>query len=207
MKTKENDNKKVQGSKQKDILFAALELFSEKGYNATTTLSIAQKANVSEKTLFKHFPSKQDLFNEAIDVTLCKFMQETPKLDLSNKSFHQLIMELYEKKIALLDKNPHLLSIMAHEYFLNSELRDTMKTFWEENYLPIIKSEFKLSPQNQEEYGDIFNGTLTQIIISLLMGYAVAKKTAPPDKAFDDKKHIELMLKILFNGINGLEQK
>ena len=43
---------------------AALELFAERGYDATTTALIAQRAGVSEMTLFRHFPAKESLLLE-----------------------------------------------------------------------------------------------------------------------------------------------
>lgn len=44
------------------ILEASLSLFSQKGYDAVTTKEIAQKAGVSEMTLFRHFVCKRNLF-------------------------------------------------------------------------------------------------------------------------------------------------
>lgn len=40
---------------------AALELFVERGYDATGTAQIAARAGVSEMTLFRHFPAKEAL--------------------------------------------------------------------------------------------------------------------------------------------------
>lgn len=37
---------------------AALELFDERGYDATTVAAIAERAGVTEMTFFRHFPSK-----------------------------------------------------------------------------------------------------------------------------------------------------
>ncbi len=42
---------------------AALELFANKGYDATSTSKIAKLAGVSEGLIFKHFESKKDLLN------------------------------------------------------------------------------------------------------------------------------------------------
>jgi AcrR family transcriptional regulator len=40
---------------------AALELFAERGYDATGTAHVAQRAGVSEMTLFRHFSTKEAL--------------------------------------------------------------------------------------------------------------------------------------------------
>lgn len=49
------------------ILNAAIVLFSQKGYSAVTTKEIAKEAGLSEMTLFRHFESKQNLFEKAFD--------------------------------------------------------------------------------------------------------------------------------------------
>ncbi|MDP3894974.1 TetR/AcrR family transcriptional regulator [Nocardioides sp.] len=40
---------------------AAVELFAEHGYDATTVAQVAARAGVTEMTAFRHFPSKADL--------------------------------------------------------------------------------------------------------------------------------------------------
>lgn len=49
------------------IMDAAIELFSQYGYEGVTTEQIAIEAGFSEKTLFRHFKSKQNLLEQAID--------------------------------------------------------------------------------------------------------------------------------------------
>lgn len=48
-------------SKRDDICDAALELFAEKGIEATTTREIAEQAGAAEGTLYRHFDGKIDL--------------------------------------------------------------------------------------------------------------------------------------------------
>lgn len=40
---------------------AALELFSERGYDQTTAAGIAARAGVTERTFFRHFPDKREV--------------------------------------------------------------------------------------------------------------------------------------------------
>src|SRR5580698_643887 len=46
---------------------AALELFRERGYEATTTAEIAAKAGVTERTFFRHFPDKREALFDGED--------------------------------------------------------------------------------------------------------------------------------------------
>ena len=47
--------------KEQDILKSASQLFTELGFNATSTKKIAQNAGVSEGTVFNYFASKNDI--------------------------------------------------------------------------------------------------------------------------------------------------
>lgn len=49
-------------TRRKLLLEAALARFSSEGYEAATTRSIAADTGVTETVLFRHFPSKHDLF-------------------------------------------------------------------------------------------------------------------------------------------------
>lgn len=49
------------------VLEAGLRLFSKKGYLGSTTKEIAKEAAVAEVTLFRHFPSKEKLFEDVIN--------------------------------------------------------------------------------------------------------------------------------------------
>ena len=48
------------------ILETSLRLFSEKGYLGATTKEISAESDVAEVTLFRHFPSKESLFQEVL---------------------------------------------------------------------------------------------------------------------------------------------
>jgi TetR/AcrR family transcriptional regulator len=53
--------------RRRQIVHAAIELFARKGFDGTTTREIAQAAGVSEALIFRHFPTKHDLYRAIID--------------------------------------------------------------------------------------------------------------------------------------------
>ena len=58
------------------LLKAAHELFTDRGYRATTTKEIAARANVAEPTLFRHFGSKVEVFDASILTPLKTYLDQ-----------------------------------------------------------------------------------------------------------------------------------
>jgi AcrR family transcriptional regulator len=50
------------GDRHQQILEVATQMFAEKGFAATTTREIAAQAQVNEALIFRHFPTKDDLY-------------------------------------------------------------------------------------------------------------------------------------------------
>ena len=65
------ERKKVQT--REELLGAAWRLFADKGYDATTVDEIAEVAEVSRRTLFRYFPSKESLVFYDTDEALERF--------------------------------------------------------------------------------------------------------------------------------------
>ena len=74
--------KKLKNTKQ-HLLEATLKLISEKGYLGATTREIALEAGVTELTLFRHFGSKERLFEELLKsyTFLPKLKELLPELE------------------------------------------------------------------------------------------------------------------------------
>lgn len=49
------------------IMQAAMELFARRGFEGTRTRQIARRARVNEAIIFRHFPTKEDLYRAIID--------------------------------------------------------------------------------------------------------------------------------------------
>jgi AcrR family transcriptional regulator len=60
---------------------AALDLFTTRGYHETTTPLIAARAGVAEGTIYRHFPSKEDLLNEIFRAGVRAFLEPVKNAD------------------------------------------------------------------------------------------------------------------------------
>ena len=56
--------------RREQIMAVATELFARQGFNGITTKEIAAKAGVTEALIFRHFPSKEDLYWAVIETKI-----------------------------------------------------------------------------------------------------------------------------------------
>ena len=79
--------------KRQQILNAAINLFTEQGYAATSMDLIAKNADVSKQTVYSHFGSKDELFSASVECK-CESLQI---LDLSLNDLsepHAILLKL-----------------------------------------------------------------------------------------------------------------
>ncbi len=67
-------------ARPQELLAAALALFVEKGFAATRTEEVAQRAGVSKGTLFLYFPTKEELFKAVVRHFLATHIQHSEQL-------------------------------------------------------------------------------------------------------------------------------
>ncbi len=115
------------------MLKATLKLISEKGYLGATTREIAQEAGVTELTLFRHFGSKERLFEELLKsyTFLPKLKELIPELDgLSSEDALTTIATRY--LLALKERKP-MIKIMYSEVTIYPEkIRNVYNKFIDE---------------------------------------------------------------------------
>ena len=58
--------------RRREIVRAAIKLFSQRGFRGTTTKEIAQAAGISEAIIFRHFATKEELYRAIIDQVSCE---------------------------------------------------------------------------------------------------------------------------------------
>jgi AcrR family transcriptional regulator len=109
--------KREREARIRTILEAAIELFSEKGYESTTMEEIAKRAELSKGLLYFYFDSKEEIFIKIVEEAydrllprlrilkgekldppskLMKFIETELDFYMKNKRLHQIIVSLME---------------------------------------------------------------------------------------------------------------
>jgi AcrR family transcriptional regulator len=129
---------KKKSSRQEQILKAALEVISRKGYAAATIPEIAQAAGVATGTIYIYYPSKRELFVAIIK----NLIITTPLLDLIEKlpreDFILTFKAILQERFNLIDSEP-----MSRMPSLMGEVqRDPeLKALWNEKFLQPMLSQ------------------------------------------------------------------
>jgi AcrR family transcriptional regulator len=126
------------------IAAAAMELFAARGFDAVTVAEIAHAADVSEKTVFNYFPSKEDLVFERGQerrAALIEAMRNRP-------AGASLLEPFREETMRFLDHVEHdpVASIVAVPRLVQGSraLRDRLFLGWERDadfLVPVIAAE------------------------------------------------------------------
>ena len=71
----------VAEQKRMNLILVALEEFARSGFHAASLRDIAEKAEVSSRTLYNHFPDKLALFEASLEHSGAQLMPDLPDLE------------------------------------------------------------------------------------------------------------------------------
>jgi AcrR family transcriptional regulator len=109
------------------IIEAALQVFSANGFHGATTKALAKAAGVSEALLFRHFPSKEDLY-AAIQTECCRLKsnEEATRLMQLDPSTSTLVITVHFliAKMLILPKDTAAIENSLHRMLAQSFMGD-----------------------------------------------------------------------------------
>lgn len=102
--------KRISSEKRRAILNVSIEAFLANGYQATRMDSIGDRAGVSYATLYKHFPSKEELFLATVDHVSSRIFERWKALEVpsSLRSGLEAIARNYHTAVS----DPDLVSML-----------------------------------------------------------------------------------------------
>lgn len=200
------DNEDELTDKQKKIILAAIESFSEKGYAATSTSEIAKKAGVAEGTIFRHYKTKKDLLLGIVAPTMAKLLapfviKDLYKvLDTKYERFEDFLRAMMENRIVFVKKNLPLIKILIQEIPFHPELKEQ---FFERIAKKVFDRYVKLTEYYQEK-GQIISIPPQQVIrltLTTIIGYLFGRYILFPESNWNDEEEIEATIGFLLRAL------
>jgi AcrR family transcriptional regulator len=186
----------------KRLLEATLKLISEKGYIGSTTREIAQEAGVTELTLFRHFGSKERLFEELLKsyTFLPRLKEMLPELDgLSCEDSLRLIATRF---LLSLKERKSMVKIMYSEVTIYPEKIRVVYTKFVDEMRTTLANYFKDLQDRGILRRDISPDTAARMFMWILLSYFRAEEIMQPEgmKKKMMERHILEMIDIFMSG-------
>ena len=123
---------RLPGPERRDsILKAAQRLFSEKGYHGVSIDEIARKVDVSPAILYRHFKSKQVLYDAVLQAMSAQRESYVQTIINSGTSFEDVLTGMTQVYIKSISENPDLLRIEYQSLLdKNPAASDFFKNRW-----------------------------------------------------------------------------
>ncbi|WP_040982574.1 TetR/AcrR family transcriptional regulator [Oceanobacillus jeddahense] len=193
--------------KQIAILEAATDLFAEKGYAGTSTSEIANKAEVAEGTIFKHFKSKKGLLLAVVSPMMVKWLAPMIKKDL-NKVLDQefeyiqdFIRAMIENRKEFIKKNLPMLKILVQEIPFHPDLKEKFIEYVGNDIFDKLREIVKYY-QDKGQLADMKTDTIIRTVATSILSYIVARYVFLPEANWDDEEvETERIIQILESGI------
>lgn len=159
---KENQNM------EEAILNAAEELFSEKGFNATSTTEIARKVGCNQALIHYYFRTKENLFKQLYELKFLNFFQVMFNWnELSVLSFEEKIEFIIQKHFELLECNPEIPGLIIQEFSRDKNfMRRVRKKLQSMGFDPLAVIGKELEEEIRQ--GRIRNISLGDLIFTIL---------------------------------------
>jgi AcrR family transcriptional regulator len=198
---------KKKSTRQEQILKAALDVFSRKGYAAATIPEIAQAAGVAAGTIYIYYPSKRELFVAVIN----NFIITTPLLNLikklpEDKDIDTTFKQIMYNRFDLIDSEP-----MSRIPSLMSEVqRDPeLKALWNEKFLQPFMAQMDGMYRLMMASGKVRRmepAVATRAVGGLILGFLILRimeGEASPINRLPREKVAEELMNFVFYGLSN----
>ncbi|WP_027408368.1 TetR/AcrR family transcriptional regulator [Anoxybacteroides tepidamans] len=204
---KVNNEEVKLSDKQAKILEAAIEMFAEKGYAATSTSEIAKRAGVAEGTIFRHYKTKKDLLLAIVTPTITKvvapflakeFVKEV--FEHQYKSYEDFIRALMKNRFEFVKKHLPLIRIFWQETAFHAEIKEQIQAVFMQN----VYEKFKRIIEYFQAKGEIVElpaNAIIRMTITTIVGFLLTRFLVLPDGQWDDELEMERTIRFLMDGL------
>jgi len=206
-----NDEEEKMTDKQIKIIQAAVEIFAEKGFAATSTNEIAQKAGVAEGTIFRHYKTKKDLLISIVSPIMTKLVAPFVLrdfhrvLDTEYERFEDFLRAVMRNRLEFAMLNAPVIKILLHEIPFHPQLQSQVK----EHIFPKVAERMESIItyfQSRGELVEMPSPTLIRMSATAIVGYILMRSLIMPENNWNDEEEIERTIQFIMHGLTPVKE-
>lgn len=196
-------------TKHVDILWAAVRLFARQGVAQTTTREISAEAGTTERTLFKHFSSKEGLVQAVISQAVLPHLAPTSLdalrrvIELHGDDFCAWHEALLANRAQAMAASPELTRLLLVELLRDESLRHRFEAAWRPAVWEPLLGLVRRLQDEQRLRRDVRAETLVRGFLSLNVGYLVTRHVLAPAADWDDAGEHAALARLFADGAAG----
>lgn len=195
--------------KEQKILESAVTIFSNKGFNGTTTSEIAKNAGIAEGTIFRYFKTKKDILSgilvQLINLVSSKFalgsIEELAKI-AEDKDMRWFLNQLIRDRILFVKSFFPMLRVILVEAVYHEEIREALYKNIAGPALKLFKQLYITMIEKGYVRNDLPEDIVFKSIVANIAGI-VMQKILFSEYLTDEvlEQYIETTIDLILNGI------
>ena len=197
---------KPQNELEAAIIQAATRLFGKRGYEATRTAQIAAMAGVTERTLFRYFRSKKALYRRVMFPAILAAALPSDLSDISRlfasdsetySDWHRRILKM---RIEVAKQAGPQLRLLIAALMTDENVRRRVIELWKKNLWETALGAIRRFQRRGQLRHDVRPEVIARAVISLNLGYIVARALLAPDARWNDPAEIDATVELMMRG-------
>ena len=200
------DYAKDSPDKEIRIINAAINIFSEKGFESTRTKEIAERAGVAEGTIFRYFPNKNAILERMVPllirVMLPRFSGPIEKILSSHTSdpVEEIWKEILIDRIQMIQDNGRFIRSVLPELIHRAPLLNQMKS----TILPVIEQYVSKTVDYGKARGELDEALDAKLVMQQLLGFILTYSMFGADDKKDTEQAIQEFITYAMRGWRGI---
>jgi AcrR family transcriptional regulator len=191
------------------IFKAAVHLFHERGFEATTIDEITERADVAKGTFFNYFPKKESVLGYLSETQLAEAEESAAALLASHKPARRKLIELLQRIASVYEEEPELSRFVVRESMRRAYTpTDSVHLHWH----TLLTGLFEQGYQTGELRRDVEAGRAVYVLGSVYMGtvfmWLMCQREEPGCEAmtFDLQQELDARLSLVFDGLASRQE-
>jgi len=182
------------------ILNAAINAFADKGFEATRTREIAERAGIAEGTIFRYFPNKNAILESMVPL-LIRVLQ--PKIgkpieDILNLNpdmpIDQILIAVLKDRLQMIHDNGRFIKSVLPSLIHRAPLLEQLR----QSLLPLIEGYVVQVVERGKARGELDESVDARLVMAQLFGfvlaYRITQSADPEREARDVKQFVESLM-------------